>query len=102
MPRFLHRHGVASGPNLIIAELIEKSHSCTCGVLYAAADGSAETSGHFLIAVLGILGAAGFLASDGKGGLRRYRSWCISSRPLGQVAMRDADADGESKKRVNL
>jgi hypothetical protein len=45
-------------------------------------------SGVFLLAVLGILGVVGFLASDAKGGLRRRRSWCISSGPLGQVAMR--------------
>jgi hypothetical protein len=64
MPRFLRRSVLAARPNLILAELIKKSHSCMCGASYAAADGSAETSGLFLLAVLGILGAAGFLASD--------------------------------------
>jgi hypothetical protein len=98
MLRFLCRRVVASRPDLILAELIEKSHSGTRGASYAAADGSAETSGLFLLAVLGILGAAGFLASDGKGGLPRRRSWCISSRPLGQVAMRTPTLMGNRRR----
>jgi hypothetical protein len=43
MSRFLGRCVVASRPNLLLAELIEKSHNGTRGASYAAAEGSAET-----------------------------------------------------------